>query len=80
MPYIKKKRRRMLDAGDLPDTEGELNYYITTIIVDFLRRKGKSYKEMSAVRGVLRDVGDEFYRRVMAPYEDEKMRENGDVY
>ena len=28
----------------------------------------------------LADVSEEFYRRVMAPHEDQKMKENGDVY
>jgi len=47
----------------------------------FLEKRGPvGYAEMSAVRGVLADVSSEFYRRKMAPYEDMKREENGDVY
>jgi hypothetical protein len=35
---------------------------------------------MTDVRGAIRACQAEFYRRLIAPYEDQKIKENGDVY
>ncbi len=80
MPYIPQEDRPVVLETLKPETVGEMNFLITRIIMEFLGRKGKSYANMSAIRGVLADVSDEFWRRVMLPYEDVKMAENGDVY
>jgi len=39
----------------------------------------KTFTTMSQIIGVLESVKQEFYRRVVAPYEEEKIKENGDV-
>lgn len=60
---------------------GELHYVITRLAVLMVFRHGRpSYAFLSSIGGVLADVRDEFYRRVVAPYEDSKAKENGDVY
>lgn len=59
---------------------GELNYAITEIMIDYLNRKGVSYTNMNEVVGVLECAKLELYRRMTAPYEDQKIIENGDVY
>ena len=89
MPYIDLERRKHIKididmtVDGKPLTPGDLNYIFTKIITNYLRMKrhlGKvGYAEMSVIRGVLADVSEEFYRRVMAPYEDQKMAATGDV-
>ena len=59
---------------------GELNYAITEMMINYLNRKGWSYTNMNEVVGVLECAKLELYRRMAAPYEDEKIEENGDVY
>ena len=91
MPYIKRERRPHLDrvaaaaAMELinlgnrgPMTDGDLNYFITRLIGHDLRVK-KSYSQFNKWVGVLECIKLELYRRQTAPYEDEKIRENGDV-
>jgi hypothetical protein len=83
MPYIKLKDRIELDkiVEKFPATMswGEINYVITKILLsqDFGKR---SYSSLNSIIGVLECVKQEFYRRAAAPYEDEKIEENGDVY
>ena len=61
-------------------TPGELNYLFTILSIQYVKRKGKSYTHMNDVIGALEGAKLEFYRRMVAPYEDEKIEENGDVY
>ena len=85
MPYIKQLRRFQLDTMAIEDLEseikspGELNYVITRLIDDSYSRRGDS-QSVNDVVGALEGAKLEFYRRVAAPYEDQKARENGDVY
>lgn len=92
MPYIPKGRRALLDrpiirlqqAIDdvIADNEaddvanGVMNYVITKL----LRPSELSYNRIVAVLGTLEAVKLEFYRRLAAPYEDHKIKKNGDVY
>lgn len=90
MPYINERRREWLDPfiSNLSAemlTHGELNYCVTRLAVLFLaplvaQGKKVGYGELSAVRAVLQDAADEFYREPVADYEDKKMQESGDVY
>lgn len=84
MPYIKSDDRFKFNLGlfELPNckTPGELNYLMTRICQDYLKEVGKSYTSMNAVIGVLECVKHEFQRRLLDPYEDGKIKENGDVY
>lgn len=48
---------------------------------DYLQRaQGPSYKIINEIIGVLECVKLEFYRRIAAPYENDKQQANGDVY
>lgn len=78
MPYINESDRFI--ARTKPATAGELNYAFTIMLMAYLRRNGKCYQTMNDVIGALEGAKAEFYRRVVAPYEDEKIKENGDVY
>jgi len=79
MPYIKKEQRSRIQQGEKPQDAGELNYFITTQLLQYLERKGRSYATFNEIMGVLNCVTQEFYRRWTAPYEDLKIQENGDV-
>jgi hypothetical protein len=81
MPYITAEARARLDKGGKPETAGELNYAITRLVDDYLiQRKGIRYEHLNEVIGALECAKLELYRRVAAPYEDQKLRETGDVY
>lgn len=79
MPYVEKARR---NKGTLsqPCGPGELNYAITTLVLNYYLYSGQNYKAINDVVGALTCAKDEFYRRVAVPYEDQKIQENGDVY
>ena len=78
MPYITQKNRQELKMGKTITTPGELNYSISVMILEYLARKKKvDYGALNEVLGVLESVKLEYYRMAVAPYEDEKMGENG---
>lgn len=84
MPYITKAERSIIDEHvDGLHWEvrgiGHLNYAITKFCVAYIGRD-KSYEMFNAVIGVLESAKQELYRRMIAPYEDEKCAANGDVY
>ena len=80
MPYIRQELRERLEDGELPDNEGELNYVITGLLDDYLSAYGLNYTNLNALVGVLECAKLELYRRIVSPYEDEKLETNGDVY
>lgn len=80
MPYISKERRAAVQHwGPVFDSPGDMNYYITKAIADWLPDY-PSYADFNTVIGVLECAKLELYRRMVAPYEDQKIEENGDVY
>ncbi len=81
MPYIKPEDRAaiLLDENLIEDA-GELNYFITTLINNYINKNTKCYTTLNEVIGVLECAKLELYRRIVAPYEDTKIEENGDVY
>lgn len=86
MPYIPKHKRERLDTilrflASRIEGPGELNYAVTFLLVRYiLYCGGLSYGTSALARGVLKDVSDEFYRRVMHTYENKKCFSHGDVY
>ena len=81
MPYIKLERRQemQLDGGNA-NTAGELNYQLTVVCKDYMEHKGLSYATINDIVGALECCKLEFVRRVVNPYEDKKIIENGDCY
>lgn len=93
MPYIKQEDRfkfrewwpqanhdHLYSIDHMPpSTPGELNYLFTEIIKLYIRN-GLNYQKINDVMGALEGAKLEFYRRIAAPYEDTKIKENGDVY
>ena len=61
-----------------PISPGELNYLISSILWTIFD-KNPSYTLGNNIVGMLECVKQEFYRRKLAPYEDEKIVENGDI-
>lgn len=81
MPYIKQKDRARLDLGnEIAVTAGELNFQITTKITEYLTSKGTSYQSINDIVGALECAKLEFSRRIVTPFENAKIAENGDVY
>jgi len=81
MPYIKQADRVEISSGvRLAKTPGELNFRLTSIANGYLAARGPSYATFNEVIGALECAKLEMYRRMIAPYEDRKMIENGDVY
>lgn len=81
MPYIKGKDRTAICIGTKGcQTAGELNYAITILCKAYLRENGLSYQRINDIVGALEGCKLEFYRRLVAGYEDKKIQENGDVY
>lgn len=87
MPYIPNNQRPALDKKmdpliehlanvPLEEQDGALNYTITRMIRHIYPKR---YRHLNRALGVLSAVTLELYRIVVGPYEDEKIKENGDV-
>lgn len=74
MPYIKEEDRYALRDYPEPENGGELNYMISMLISEFLETHGKNYANIAQVLGALEGAKFEFLRRVVGPYEDEKIQ------
>ena len=79
MPYINNDAKERLQ-WDFPRNAGELNYYITMVCQEYFLKNGERYQQINDVIGALEGCKLEFYRRLVGPYEDKKISENGDVY
>lgn len=88
MPYIHQQTRNHLNqfldplAEEIRQSEnfaGDLNYAISFILAR-ITNQGLNYARANACMGALECTKQEFYRRVVAPYEDAKITQNGDVY
>ena len=88
MPYIKKELRQKYSTGihnlvqeleEIPelDRDGHINY-VVTVLLKRLYRPPK-YRRYNKAIGVLECIKLEFYRRMVSPYEDIKINDNGDV-
>lgn len=77
MPYIKVEERPR--AVNNPQTAGELNFALTRMVQSYLGPT-PNYGTFNAAIGALECCKLELYRRMVAPYEDKKIQENGDVY
>lgn len=82
MPYIKEGRRN--DMSELIDlmaeleikADGDLNYALYSFCKRYVDPSYNNYKNFC---GELRQCATEIERRILASYEDEKIRDNGDI-
>lgn len=81
MPYINKERRGGLDNNNIsPRIAGELNYMFTKTIIKYIKNNGESYQIYNEIIGALECCKLEIYRRLIAKYEEQKIKQNGDVF
>lgn len=80
MPYLERAVRASLDDGRKPITPGELNYGMSQLVKAYIEVNGVSYTTYNAIAGVLACLSMEVYRRLTAPYEDQKLSETGEVF
>jgi len=84
MPYIKLEDRAHYDdeIGNLAATAmsspGHINYVISKFLHQCLPSQPK-YADLNAMIGVLECAKLELFRKVVAPYEDDRHAENGPV-
>ena len=87
MPYIKAENRKkyekileelvkILKTLSPEKIDGELNYIVTKILKEIYPLR---YFHINKAVGVLECIKLEYYRRVAAPYEDQKIKDAGDV-
>lgn len=69
MPYLNAYARHLVER-DGPSQPGDLNYLVTRLMLQALSR----------VLSEVHEAECEFRRRMLAPYEDAKILQNGDVY
>ncbi len=90
MPYIDKELRDKLDDAieklsatmfiyaNESTRAGMLNYTISKLLRQVYRKP--NYRQYNEIMGLLTCVQQEYYRRLVGPYEDSKMEANGDVF
>jgi hypothetical protein len=85
MPYITPTRRDMIRRQVrelLEEVEnlqsGDITYLFTEILLQWLGDSAK-YDDYAQAVGILETAKLELYRRKIAPYEDIKKEENGDI-
>ncbi|MCC8194699.1 MAG: hypothetical protein LIP28_08655 [Deltaproteobacteria bacterium] len=84
MPYITQDKRDRLDPhlDELARRitgEGDLNYCIFKLSCLLIDRIGESYGNYSMCSSAMEHAKLEWYRRRVAPYEDKKIQDNGDI-
>lgn len=60
-------------------TKGDMNYAITRILHLFIQREGKICVNLDYAMGIVKCAKQDFYSKVVAPYEEEKIILNGDI-
>lgn len=82
MPYILGSQRARVEprAGGPATNAGELTYQLTRLLVNYLQGTGLKFVHIAECLGALSATQLEFYDRVVRPYEDTKIKENGDCY
>ena len=96
MPYIYQKDRDNIDPVidkliPLIHNFGDISYIITRLVLKYIfplsvdklkviPKSQTSYNTLIHAYGVLQGTAQEFYRKMLAPYEDLKAKENGEVF
>jgi len=81
MPYVTQEKRESFLRGEgVIETPGDLNFVLTKVCLEYLDNKSESYQAYNDIVGALECCKLEMYRRAVAPYEELKIAENGDLY
>ncbi len=80
MPYIEPSEREELAQGKPILKPGRLNYLLTRLLIQYWRNSPRNYQAINDIIGALEGAKLEFYRRVAVPYENQKIKMNGDVF
>lgn len=78
MPYIPKARRKSIKVP-LPNDPGELNYSIFMTGLAYWETHTQNYTTLNDIIGAMELAKQEFIRRIVNPYEDRKVTQNGDI-
>ncbi len=84
-PAIRELAARIATmARTMPDETayaGLLNYACSSLAMHVVEERfdRMRYGTIATITGVFKNIGDEFYRRVAAPYEDQQIATNGDL-
>lgn len=94
MPYIPKDKRDKYDSvidslacilnglDNNDELSGEMNYILfrlARLLCNKTSGGKQNYARMAVIRSALAEARDEFWRRIMIPYEIKKTEMNGDV-
>lgn len=87
MPYIPQERRDEIAKNVAPQNAGELNFVLTRMCLQYLEARMDAgpdlaqlrYQDLNDVVGALESAKAELQRRLIAPYENAKIKQNGDV-
>ena len=74
---IRNNKTNLNNPHDFSNYLGRINYCFSRIIYGVMR--DVSYRNIAMVTGVLENIKQEYYRRIAEPYEDIKIRQNGDI-
>lgn len=59
---------------------GNINFAVSSLVNEIVADRGESYALYNTILGALECSKLEIYRRMVSPYEDEKQKQNGDVF
>lgn len=81
---IIKKIKTQVDINSESILPGHLNYIITRLLSDVHfkvndKKINRNYSDYNSIIGMLECCKLEFYRKQVAPYEEKKIWDNGDV-
>ena len=93
MPYVKQELRQRVDStldelvqrgllhtNSQRERKGLANYLVTRLVLRLLKpNDGWNYASLADVDDTLDCANKEIYRRLIAPYEDEAIKKNGDL-
>jgi len=88
MPYVKRELRALVNHGieglvrqvmRAENPAGLLTYILYKLSKGIIDRFPASYASISSVIMCLDNTKSELYRKILAPYEDRKIEENGDI-
>lgn len=84
MPYINQRDRDFFEPSldeivDSIQDPGDVCFCIYYILQKVCKKDSTRFKTISSLIGEVECAKMEFYRRIVAPYEDIKINENGDV-